>query len=117
MDLKLDTTSHDLVVIDGDLSLISDDGSIRQNLKQRLMLFLGEWFLETSQGVPYYQYILVKNVNLDLIESTLKDVILSTPGILELTDFQFNYTAELRQLQISIQAKSTQGDISLVTGV
>lgn len=117
MDLALDTQTHDLLITDGDLSVMSNDGSIRQNLKQRLLLFLGEWFLDTTQGVPYYQYILVKNPNLDLVEATFKDVILSTPGILELDTFEFGYTAGTRQLQIGLQAKSTQGDISLVAGV
>jgi hypothetical protein len=117
MDLKLNTQTHDLLVTDGDLQVFSDNGAIRQNLKQRLLFFLGEWFLDTSQGVPYYQFILVKNPNLDLVESTLKDVVLSTTGILELDTFQLDYTRGTRQLQVSLQAKSTEGDISLVAGV
>lgn len=112
MDLMLDTTTHDLVPVAGDLQLVTKADAVRQHLKQRLWLFLGEWFLDTTKGVPYYQFILVKNPNLDLVEATLKQMILQTPGVLELTDFSFTYARAGRALTVEFTAKCSDEDIN-----
>lgn len=111
-DLALDQTSNnDLLLTSGDLSTVILDAAIRQNLLQRLQLFLGEWFLDTTSGVPYYQTILVKNPNLDVVQATLKDVILSTNGIESLNSFKFEYDNSLRTLTVAFEAKSTNGTV------
>ena len=111
-------TYNDLKIVNGDLSLADGDAAIRQRLLLSLQLFLGEWFLDTTKGVPYYQFILVKNPNLDLVEATIKNVILSCPGIVELTDFEFGYNNGLRTLSVNFDAKSTNGTIiSVAVGV
>lgn len=52
-----------------------------QCLRSRLSFFLGEWFLNTLEGVPYYEHILgVKNPNLGLIKAIFRGVIKTTPG-------------------------------------
>lgn len=112
MDLLLDADTHDLAITVGDLQITADDQSIRQSLKQRLLLFFGEWFLDTEKGVPYYQFILVKNPNLDVVQALLKDAVLGTPGVLELTAFEFDYAPGNRELTVALQGKSTAGDIN-----
>lgn len=114
-DIKLSTLTNDLEVTNGDLDIILMDGAIRQSLLQRLRLFLGEWFLDTSHGVPYFQSILVKNPNLDLIQATIKNVVLSTPGITELLTFEFDYNNATRVLSVSFDARSTNGTVIQVT--
>lgn len=109
---------NDLQVVAGDLVIIDRADAIRQRLLQNLRLFLGEWFLDTSKGVPYYQFILVKNPNLDLVEATIKNVILKTEGMQELTKFEFGYDNSLRALSVTFEAKSTTGEtIKLRTSV
>jgi len=117
MDLKLDVATNDVEVLNGDLVLLADDGAVRQRLKQRLLLFLGEWFLDASKGVPYYQYILVKNPNMDLVNSSLKAVVLQTPGILELTSFDYDYDSGGRGLTVTCQCKGANGDFVVDAGV
>ena len=43
MDLKLDTTTHDLVIENYDLALVDGIDLVRQAIKQRLLLELEEW--------------------------------------------------------------------------
>jgi len=67
--------------------------------------------------VPYYQFIRVKNPNVDLSESILRSVVTQTPGILELSSFTFDYTNQNRTASVELQAKSTSGDINFAATV
>jgi hypothetical protein len=116
-DLLLDLSTHDLVIKNGDLQPVSDDAAIRQNIKQRLQHYIAEWFLDTSLGVPYYQFILVKNPNLDLVNATLQNVVVSTPGVLELTGWQLDFNSTDRTLTIQLEARSANTSIGLTTSV
>src|SRR6478752_2230488 len=96
-DLSLDlvassATYGDLLVAGGDLVLTSDVDPrgahpVLQDILTRLRTFQGEWFLDTTIGVPYYQTILVKAPDMTAIATALKDQILSTPGVLTLNQF------------------------------
>lgn len=112
MDLQLDLNTHDLSLVSGDLGLVDTSDAIRQDLKQLYLFFLGEWFLDNTKGVPYYQFILVKNPNLDLVESTLRTVATSCPGILQLNSFSFSYDNPSRAISPSLQADTTDGPIN-----
>ena len=52
------SSDHDLAIIDFDLQLTTDQQAIAQRVKQSLLLFKGEWFLDRDLGVPYYEDIL-----------------------------------------------------------
>lgn len=71
------------------LTLSSDSSAAAaQKLTNRFLLFLGEWFLDTTIGLPYYQAIAVKNPNKKVLKQLFQQVILSVPTIskiLELT--------------------------------
>ena len=115
-DLELDFDGKDLVTKNGDIKIIQKDDAIRQNISQRLQMFIGEWFLDTSKGVPYYQYILMKNPDMDLVSASLKDAILKTPGVLELIDFDFDFLNSNRTLSVTLTARTTAGEVTITTG-
>jgi len=110
MDLKLDETTDDIEVIDNDVSLTSGLESKRQHLMIRISTFLGEWFLDTSLGVPYYRDILLKNPNFLSVSAAFKTVILDTPGILELLEFELEFVAS-RVLNFDFKCLSEDGEI------
>jgi hypothetical protein len=64
------------------LVLISGAEYALQKVKARLHFFLGTWFLDTREGVPYYRDILIKNPNLNVARSLFRSVIQSVPGVL-----------------------------------
>jgi len=117
MDIKLNTTTHDLTLSNGDLVLVDRVDAIQQHVKQRYLFFFGEWFLDNTKGVPYYQSIFVKNPNLDLIDATLRNVALQTPGILQLNSFDFGYDNATRTISPSFQAESSDGPINFLETV
>lgn len=108
-DLAMDLVTNDLLIKDGDMSLVTGDAAIAQDLQQRLQIWLGEWFLDTTKGLPFKQQILVKNPNLDVVQADFVQAILDTPGVSQILDFNFDYTSQNRSLAIFVVAQTTNG--------
>lgn len=106
-----DPNYGDIAVVDNNISLTTGLDAIRQHLWIRFQIFLGEWFLDTEVGVPYFQYILVKNTTLVVVQEILKNVILDTPGVLSLISFDFDFTRPSRSLSLDFKALTTDGVI------
>lgn len=86
-DLKLTQTGHDLTLANYDLQIVRRIDYVAQNIKQRLLSFRGEWFLDTSAGVPWLQNILKKSPRRYAVEQALKAAIQGTEGVREITAF------------------------------
>ena len=71
--VKLDDTG-DIELDNGNLVLTTNDSDdeIIQRLRGRLQLFLGEWFLNTSIGIPYLQLVYRKGSTQRLSLTTSK---------------------------------------------
>jgi hypothetical protein len=116
MDFSLNLVSGDLLVMNNDLVMTSDidpngTNPILQDILQRMRLFLGEWFLDNTVGVPYFQQIFVKNPDMSKIEAIFIELILSTPGVDALLDYSFNSNQNSRRFEISFSAQTTKGVI------
>jgi hypothetical protein len=98
---------------DGDLVILEDIAYLRQKLAVRFKFFLGEWFLDLRQGIPYYRDIFVKNPNLDVIRSLFRRVILGTPGVLSLPRFELQYDEAARRAHFDFQAVCRGGMIEV----
>lgn len=107
-DILLGDLTHDLVLVGGDLSIQTD---IAQHAKIRLAFFEGEWFLDSTAGVPYFQSILKKGANLGEIQTVYREEILGTPGITALTTLELDFDATTRVLTVEWGAESVQGTI------
>jgi hypothetical protein len=109
IDIKLDPTTNDLSYNGHDLELLTDVDALVQSLLIRLRTFYGEWDLNTSIGVRYFEDIMVKNPDLGKVESLLKAEILSTPGVNSLLSFDLIYDAKARTAAITFTCDSTFG--------
>ncbi len=105
-DISLTDDGEHLKILNGDLVLTSLADAVKQHLLQRLRTFRGEWFLDFSIGIPYFQNILVKNPNPDVVDGLLKDEILSTPGVDELLFFELEYDRAVRKLTVSFSVRA-----------
>lgn len=80
-----------------------------QRLRVRLGFFRGEWFRDTRLGVPYFQAILGKRVNLVLIRSIFRQVILDVPGIVALDRLTETFDRPSRTLRPVFTARYEDG--------
>jgi hypothetical protein len=113
----------DLLTINNDLALTSDGypaGSIPaaatnpvlQDIIQRLRFFLGEWFLDNTQGVPYFQQILIKNPDQSKVDAIFSNIIMGTPGVQTLTSYSFAIDTTNRIFSVAFRCTSTSGPIN-----
>lgn len=112
-DIALDKTTGDLLLENFDLQLVDGQDQIAQNLAIRLRFILGEWFLDTTAGVPYYDDFFIKAPNQIRIESVLKEEILDTPGVDQILSFTSNFDAQRRVYSVTFSVSTIQGDITL----
>jgi len=105
----------DELLADGQSVTIEGSEYAVQKIQQRLQFFLGEWFLDTSLGVPWYERILVKNPDLRFVQGILRDEIAKVPGIRDVQSVEASLDLTTRRLTIAYQAQWY--DATLVTDV
>lgn len=105
MDLKLDNTG-DLDITNNRLSFATGIDYIAQAWRIRCLTILGEWFLDQRIGIPYFQHILVKNPNWNLIRAIFRRTTYSTPGIKEIVALKLNLNSSTRILDVEVHGKS-----------
>jgi len=107
----LDSENNIFLDTNGSIKRVSDGAETVQHVRSRLLFYLGESPLDTSQGVPYFEEIFVKPVDLPQAESLLKTIIIQTPGVQELIDFGLEFDSSTRNLSVTWEAISTFGDV------
>jgi hypothetical protein len=107
-DFLLDRITHDLIIHQYALPLVSRDAQIIQNVKQRLWHFYKEWFLDITAGTKWFELILIKNYRPSQVKAEIKRRIASTEGIARLTAFEAVFLSE-RFLRVSYSAITVNG--------
>lgn len=111
----------DLVVKDGDLLLTADahpggTNPVLQDIVQSLRTFLGEWYLDTSLGVPWFQSILVKGADLSLTDAILQRVVQNRPGVTQLLAWRSIVNRAGRFTSVAFTVNTTRGIVTYDAG-
>lgn len=97
--LAIDPDTNDLYLADdGQLAIVTDALAIGQHVRQRLKTFSGEWFLDTTAGVPWLDEILGRRYDPALAETVTKAEILDTDGVREILTFAVSFDQVTRNL-------------------
>lgn len=110
LDLALNAKTHDLT-LDGDILFIDNAERVAQQIKIQLLTFLGEWFLDVTHGVPYLDYVLIKNPNFTLIRELFREQILKVDGVSNLVSIDIDFESDTRKMLLSYEAESEYGMI------
>lgn len=105
--------NHDMTFGQGLANFAVDAEATAQNVRTRLELLQGEWFLDTSAGVPYLQNDYVakaitdKPADLAFSEAAVQQEILDTDGVDSLDGFasQFNRDTRLFSVQATVKTE------------
>lgn len=104
----------DLLMHNGDFVLTSPDAAIGtdqtlQLIASRLRLFLGEFFMDTSAGLPYLSLAGSKGTTQADIDAVVRDAILGTPGVIALTQYQGSAQRAQRLYTITFKVVTQTG--------
>lgn len=83
--------------------------AIMQKIGCRFKFFFGEWFLDTRLGVPWFQYILVKNPDRILVNAIFRKILVTTPGIKTVLRFDSTLDKATRTLTASFECQLDNG--------
>lgn len=99
MDINL--KGGDLYVSEhGDILL---SNSIKQKIQIKILWILWEWKWNKEEGIDYFNYVLTKNPDIDMIESTLREKVFEIEDVVDVID-----------IEIKIDARNRRGIISYV---
>lgn len=111
LDLALNEKTHDLA-LNGDVMFIDNAERVAQQIKIQLLTFLGEWFLDVTHGVPYLDYVFIKNPNFTLIRELFREQILKVDGVTNLVNIDIDFNPATRQMSLSYEAETEYGIVT-----
>ncbi len=88
--------------------------AVAQACETRLRLYAGEWFLDTTAGMPWRTQVLGKYTK-NVYDAVIKSYIASTPGVNSVNNYSSSLVTGTRQLSISATLDTAYGQIPLST--
>ncbi|MFH0902152.1 MAG: hypothetical protein V2A73_16090 [Pseudomonadota bacterium] len=113
-DLKLDETTGDIAIEDGDIVLIEDLDVVAQHIRIRLRTILGEWYLDTSKGVDWFGVVFSKEFPRGMAEATLRNAIETVDHVRALAKFEATFDGTTRHLSIEFEASTDFGTVTML---
>lgn len=107
-DIALDENG-DWEISGGDLQLIGDGPAIVQAVQIALEFFQGEWFLDVSAGIPWWQSVMIKNPNPNQLEGIFRSAILAVDGVQAINSLTLTYDSQQRTLTIDYEIQANVG--------
>ena len=100
----------------GDLHLLNgqlhfwDGGNARyQKCLELLQFFKGEWFLNTEEGVPYFQRIFIKNPDSRAILSIFRKALMLVPQAANVSELKYDLDNVIRKATITWRLEFKDG--------
>lgn len=102
--------AHDIDLSNGQIWLREDADALAQGLHQDFVFFLGEWFLDTREGVPLYRDVFRKNPSIPLITSIFRRIVEEKEGVSHVPLFALALDSATRRLTLEFEAVTVEGE-------
>lgn len=83
--------------------------AVAQAVSTRLRLWLGEWFVDTTDGMPWLTDVLGKRFQGRNPDAVIKERILGTQGVLEIASYSSDFNGETRKLSVTASINTIYG--------
>ncbi|WP_175984549.1 hypothetical protein [Burkholderia stabilis] len=94
--------------------LVNTPETVAQAVLTRLRLLRGEWFLDTTVGMPWATDVLGKYTN-GTYDAAIRQCILGTQGVTEITSYSSSVDPETRALTVSATINTIYGTATVQT--
>lgn len=82
--------------------------AVGQSVQTRLLLWLGEWYLNTLEGTPYLQGVLGK-YSLENADVVIQDRIRTTTGVVNISKYESNLDPVTRKMTVAATINTIYG--------
>lgn len=121
MDLKLDESTHDLVLTRGDVEITdnaNDVSGIAQDIKIAVQMIAGEYFYDLDQGIALYRrdgidpnrVILGARFSKARVIAEFNRAIFSVEGVSSIISIDVRFDTTTRKVSVSYKVKTVFGD-------
>lgn len=101
MDILLDPKGDLVISEKGDIIIAN---SVAQRIKIKLLWFAGEWKWNKDEGIPYIESLFVKNPDIDMLESLIRQKIFEVEEVTEVKEVAINFNKQTRNAVIKFIA-------------
>lgn len=114
-DIYLNPQTNDIEFNNGVSRLTANNGEqARQGVSYILRLFRGEWFKDTTLGIPYIRnennpLKLLGKSNKDLFDAYIKEGILSVSSVNSIDEYRSEWNREERRIRITARVSAIDG--------
>ena len=95
--------------------IVSELEAVRQRIQQRLRFWRGEWFLDATEGVPYLTDLLGDRLDTGLVESVVRDQILSIEDVESISNLEV--VQDERSFRVGVDIQTVFGSTSMETDI
>ena len=116
----MQTIKQDLTTGDWNLTgtaadyLVDTPEAVAQAVTTRLGLWQGDWFLDTSAGMPWLTQVIGYGTQ-KLSDQAIQEQILGTPGVRGITSYSSTLNPVTRQLTVTVSLSTDYGPTSATT--
>lgn len=82
--------------------LVDNNAAVEQAILTALLLFQGEWFLDTTAGVPWLSRVIGVGTS-PLYDTVIKNAILGVQGVARITSYQSSLLNNVLTVSVSVQ--------------
>ena len=107
--IDFQVTNGDIQLANKDIAFVSGDDATVQRIKQKFRLWRGEWFLDTSAGVPWLRDVLGQRPREQVVSGILRTVVSEDPGVDELLALTAEFDGQSREFTVRWRARLTNG--------
>ena len=108
--LKLND-AHDLDIVNNNFVVVDGITALRDRLATNLKTFQSEWYLDPSLGIPYFEQVFSKAVNVGVLYTIFSGVIRRTEGVAAVNGLQFEQDNPNRVLTMTFSVTADDGTI------
>jgi len=113
-DFLLDPLTHDLDTRSLGMKVVSGAEAVIQNIRIKLKLWTGEWFMDTEAGTPYLEDILGKRISLAGALAAIRASIMEVDGVQTITRFEYQFNRQTRKLDFEFEVSTPYGNLELL---
>lgn len=113
-DFLLDPLTHDLDTRSLGMKIVSGAEAVIQNIRIKLKLWTGEWFMDTEAGTPYLEDILGKRISLAGALAAIRASIMEVDGVQTITKFDYQFDRKIRKLDFEFEVSTPYGNLELL---
>ena len=106
----IDSPTDDLAP---EFRIVRGTEDIRQRAIQKMRFFRGEWFLDTEAGVPWFQRILTRPVEIGVVNAILSSALEDVEGVVRVENVDATLDRENRAMTFSATLVTEEGSIDM----